>query len=149
MPLILFPLVLPNSTSLQQAIEAYWATQPALQQLTSDGKLWHEEALEGTDLPYVEFFKISEPDDSITTTFRVPRASVQFNCYASTDVQAMAIRDALMNGFSRAPLSIQGSPVLHAIPGDPMDDKAEGKGPRGKDCYVAMFTLDILLTQAF
>lgn len=135
--------------TLQAAIEAYWATRPDLQALTSDGLLWHTEAEEGTDLPYVEFFKVSEPNDSLTTVFLVPRAKVQFNCYAATDVQAMAIRDALMTGFSRAPLSVNGQAVLHCIPGDPIEDKAEGKGPRGHDCYAAMFTLDVLMTQTF
>ncbi|HXS24480.1 MAG TPA: hypothetical protein VN719_09635 [Gemmatimonadales bacterium] len=134
----------PPPGSLQEAIQAFFATRPDLQAMTSDRRLWHLEADEGTELPYVEYFKVAEPTDVFTTGGRVLKASFQINCYHWTVTQAIAVRQAFQTAFDGAPLNILGQVVAYCIPNEPLESKAEGKGPKGEDCYASLITFDVL-----
>lgn len=124
--------------SLSAALKGWWASSPDLQALTSDGLLWHVEAPEGVDLPYVTFFTVAETErDDRTTGYAYLDSVVQFSAHAETDVEAEAIRKAVRAALKSASLSVNGSPAWYCLPGGQSLSRGEGFGPHGSDCWVA------------
>lgn len=113
--------------------------------------LYHKSAPEnGNVLPYATFFMVSNVNEAPTTGspgFDMYRTVVQFNFHDSTDVAAESWSKTFRQYARLAPLSINGSPVMHVLTDSIGLDEGEGLAPYGKDCWVAMATLDILWTE--
>lgn len=132
------------------ALWSLWQLSPALQALTSDGRLWHKVAPEDTQLPYATFFLISEAPEMWTTAAPWKVSTVQFNLHAATDAEAIAMGLAVRSALGRspaqpsgAPLVIGGSDVVHCIQAGRSVDVGEGLSPEGRDCWVATETFEI------
>jgi len=130
-----------------EAIEAYFAARADLKALLSDGKLWLDEAPQGTVLPYATFTRVSEVMEDRTTAFRKFRAIVQFSLHHWTPKRAKDLCYAFETAFTGAPLVAFNTPVLHCLPGNPLSALGEGKGDRGRDCRIEMIEFEILYTK--
>lgn len=133
-----------------EAVQAYWKSRPDLRARTPDGKLWELEAKEGTGHPFAECFLVSEEDAQVPTApagWKVVRSVVQVSCHDATSQGAKDLRRAIESAFHLAPMVIQGGSVLHCLAHSPSTAKGKGKGPGGKDSFMATIDLEILWIQ--
>jgi hypothetical protein len=140
-----------------EALQAWFRSQPALQALLSDGRLWEFEAVEGTRYPFAEYFQVSEQDEVLVTNdagYKVVRTTLQLSCHGATGQAAKDLRRrfeaALVAGRDeggQGPLAVHGKPALLVHPHGPRHAKGEGKGPGGKDSYMSSIEIDVQWTQ--
>lgn len=133
-------------TDVLAAVQAWWQGTPAVQALTSDGRLWHAVASEPVPEAYCTFFLVSEVPEIQTTAYREYRSTIQVNCHAPTDAQARAMGLAIREALIGAPLVIGGQDVMHVLPDTPGIAVGEGLGAGGRDCWIATETFDVLWT---
>jgi hypothetical protein len=138
---------MPDGIDVLSALQAWWQSRADLRALTADGQLHHFEAPENTELPYATFFLVSDPAETQTTGFALYRAAVQVNLHAITDAAAVSLGKAFRQAVRLAPLSVDGSAVLHVLPDGNGLEEGEGLGPNGQDCWIATEMLDIPFTQ--
>jgi len=140
-------------TTVISAVSDWWAATPAAQELTTDGRLWLDQAPEETPLPYATIVGVSEIAEVWTTNYPIVRAVVQIALHGDTAVEAGALLGevtALLGKSSDLPagaaLSVAGSAVMHVIQGDFSVHVGQGLGPDGQDCWVAIQLFDVVYT---
>lgn len=127
-----------------EALQAWWAATPGVRATTSDGKLWHRTAPEGTPTPYATAFLVAEPADAQTTGYRLWRSAVQVNLHAATDAAARSMGRAVRGLLDRAPLAIGGVRALHVLADSSAVEMADDPGPAGEDVWIDMETFEVL-----
>lgn len=135
---------------LNEAIIAYHASQPALVAAVRDGKCWHEEAPQGTKLPYCTFLVPSEVIEERTTgpIIEKVRAAVQFNLHHWTQKQSKDLGRLWKSAYRMAALEVEGVPVMHCLYTGRQSEIGESLGDGGKDCIIEIVTFDVLYTRS-
>ncbi len=129
--------------TVQEALSAWWAAQTALQAQVADGKLWHVEAPETTDLPYLTYFAVSEPEGPRSTAYYMLEPTIQISAHASTDSAAAVLRNAVRDAIQSAVLQVGPNTAWYCLPGGQQLTIGEGRGPNGSDCWMATVDVDI------
>ncbi|MDG3003249.1 hypothetical protein [Paludisphaera mucosa] len=142
-----------DAGSLVDALQLWWADQDALHGLVAAydpggdaepyAALWHVEAPEGQDLPYVVVFTAAEAEEQRTTAWACLTTVLQFNFHAHTPDAAAAVRKAFRAAVKGAPLAVDGLTVRHVLPSGQSLQVGEGFAPGGRDSWVATLEVEI------
>ena len=125
-----------------EAIQGRWAGQTALAAAFHRGRLYLQEAEEGSKLPYITIFQVSSATEYTTDTW-IETTVVQFSIHAATAKRCRDLYRLLIAAFDRAPLEIDGSTVMLCERQNSLLFLADSKGPDGKDMW--MQTVDYLI----
>lgn len=129
-----------------EALAAWWATQPTIAALASDGRLWFDEAPESVDLPRMIATLDRVAPDAFTTAYSLIRATVTINAQARLSSSAQSMLNTLMPALALAPLSIHGQTAMHCLPDAHSFQVSADRGPRGQDCWTASLAFEIYYT---
>lgn len=135
-----------------EAVQAFWTASASLRSLTSDGELYHPEAPQGTELPYVTVSEVSDTvSDRTTGSGAVRHVSLQFNCLASTDADAKSMGRSVAEAFDRSQAGIGGLDgwgLRLSECNSGLLTKGEGFAPGGKTCFIQTADLDLFYSRA-
>lgn len=132
-----------DGRDITEAVQLWWADQPALQALTSDGKLWLVEAPEDTALPYLTLLPVAEPESPDRTTgYYFLASTFQISAHDQVPELAVNLRNSVRDAIQGAALLVGGKAVWYCLPGTQHLMIGEGRGPNGSDCWMATVDVD-------
>lgn len=129
------------------SVQSFWRASAPLMALSSDGKLYMPEAIQGTELPYVTVMEVSDTKDERATSLAgTRRVSLQFTCLDRTAAGAKSMGLAIEEAFDRRHAEIGGLDrwgLQLAECNSGLMTKGEGFAPGGETCFLQTADLDL------
>lgn len=137
--------ILDPTEDIAGAICAWWAINPLLTALTTDGVLWYSEAPVGAIMPYAIFFLVAAAPVAKTTAYDVFHSVYQVSIYADwkDDAQDLALAAAV--GFDRKNIvdDRTNDILIQTQTGDVRIQLAAGLGLNGADAWMGFFNIEV------
>lgn len=131
-----------SHASIGAAILGRWNADAGL--LAAIGPLWHIEAPEGTELPYATYMEVSDAETETTGDPHLETAVYQFSVHANPSARAKALGRLVKTAYRKAPLVVDGLPVMHCLRVGGLLVKGEGKGPKGEDSWMQTHDFEVM-----
>ena len=131
-----------------EALASWWSTQPALQALCSDGRLWFMEIPESVALPRALVTLERSVPEQWTTGFSLEKSTVVMRAQAQTAAEAQSMMNAIQPALTMATLVSNGHIAIYALPDASTYEIAPTQGPMGQDCWEASLYFEIFFEGA-
>lgn len=138
-------LILDPTNDIAGTICSWWAGNPLLLGLTSDGILWYSEAPVGTVLPYAVLFLVAAVPVTKTTAYDVFHSVYQLSIYADQKDDAMILGLSAAGAFDRKNIiddRVNGI-LVQTQTGDVRVELVRGLGIGGVDAWMGFFNLEV------
>lgn len=131
-----------------EGLAVHWASRPEL--VTVMGTILHDaEAPEGTRLPYAVQMFVSEVSQDTTTDLEVVTTTVSIIVRASQAKLARSYANLVRRAFRKAPIIVDGRPVMHCLPTNGLFVIDDNKGPLGRDVWAATVDFEVMYSSTY